>query len=118
MGLAVYTGFFETRADVMEDMKQTGHWPATYVSDESGELPLHWHDGDISGYVIEGSTYLLDSDGNRFDIKAGDKFEISAGTVHAEGEVKSRTVYIIGTAGPGSLREKLALHNPAEPFPG
>ena len=63
MGLTVQKKFFERREQVFEDLAQTGHWPTTFVSGASPELPLHWHDLDVSGYVIEGTTYLVDEAG-------------------------------------------------------
>ncbi len=112
MAIAVHKQFFSDIGDVYDDMKASGLWPATYVSDAAGELPLHWHEGDVTGYVMQGGTYLLDHTGARHDIIAGDKFEIAGGTIHAEGEVTERTVYLIGTATAGNLRDHLALKDP------
>jgi hypothetical protein len=39
----------------MEDIRDTGYWPTTFVSNKSPELPVHYH--DIIGYVIEGETH-------------------------------------------------------------
>ena len=47
MGLTVQKKFFERREQVFEDLAQTGHWPTTFVSGASPELPLHWHDLDV-----------------------------------------------------------------------
>ena len=49
MGMKVYKNYFETLTDVLDDMKQTGHWPTTYVSEPASELPLHQHDLDVTG---------------------------------------------------------------------
>ncbi len=114
MTITVHKGFFSDLADVYDDMKAAQIWPATYVSDAADELPLHWHEGDITGYVMEGGTYLLDDQGQRHNIVAGDKFEIAGGTVHAEGEVLARTVYLIGTTTAGNLRDHLALKDPKD----
>jgi len=54
--------FFENRKQVMADIAKTGFWPTTFISNRSPELPVHHHDHDIIGYVIEGETYLLDAD--------------------------------------------------------
>lgn len=115
MTLKVTKGFFQTREEVFEDLKKTGHWPTTYVSEGSPELPLHWHDLDVTGYVMSGGTYLLDEEGNRIDIGPGDKLELPAGSIHAEGEVTERTVYIVGTEHPGQLIEQLSLNKPDDP---
>jgi mannose-6-phosphate isomerase-like protein (cupin superfamily) len=115
MTLKVTKGFFTTRDEVLEDLKKTGHWPTTFVSGASAELPLHWHDLDVTGYVISGGTYLLDEFGNRTDIEPGDKLELPTGSIHAEGEVKETTVYIVGTETPGQLIEQLSLNDPADP---
>ena len=37
---------------------------------------------------MKGQGYILDGDGNRLCLNAGDKLVIPAGAVHAEGEVK------------------------------
>ena len=57
--LVVEKSYFENRAAVLEDIRDTGYWPTTFVSNQSPELPLHYHDHDIIGYVIEGETYML-----------------------------------------------------------
>ena len=87
MGLTVQKKFFERREQVFEDLAQTGHWPTTFVSGASPELPLHWHDLDVSGYVIEGTTYLVDEAGQHHALEPGDKLNIPRGTLHAEGAV-------------------------------
>ena len=101
--MKVHKGFFSTRAEVFDDLKKTGHWPTTYVSEPSPALPLHSHDLDVTGYVISGGTYVLDENGKRYDLEPGDKLEIPRGTVHAEGEVTRTTTYIVGTADAGQF---------------
>lgn len=115
MTLKVTKNFFTTREEVLEDLKKTGHWPTTFVSEVSPELPLHWHDLDVTGYVMSGGTYLLDENGDRIDIEPGDKLELPAGSIHAEGAVTQRTVYIVGTETPGQILEQLQLNDPADP---
>ena len=115
MTLKVTKNFFTTREEVLEDLKKTGHWPTTFVSEVSPELPLHWHDLDVTGYVMSGGTYLLDENGERIDIEPGDKLELPAGSIHAEGAVTKRTVYIVGTETPGQILEQLQLNDPADP---
>jgi len=109
MTFKIHKSFFSTREEVLEDLKETGHWPTTYVSEKSPELPLHWHNLDITGYVMSGGTYLLDEQGKRHDLDPGDKLEIPRGSLHAEGEVLVTTTYIVGTEVPGQLLEQLQM---------
>ena len=109
MTFKIHKSFFSTREEVLEDLKETGHWPTTYVSEKSPELPLHWHNLDITGYVMSGGTYLLDEQGMRHDLDPGDKLEIPRGSLHAEGEVLVTTTYIVGTEVPGQLLEQLQM---------
>ena len=113
--MKVHKNFFSTREEVMDDLKKTGHWPTTYVSGKSPELPLHWHDLDVSGYVMSGSSYVLDEHGVRFDIEAGDKLEIPRGSLHAEGEVKESVTYIVGTQFPGQFFEQFTMREIDDP---
>ena len=78
------------------------------------ELPLHWHDVDNCGYVLEGSSYVLDADGNHIPLSAGDKLVLPAGAVHAEGKVTERMVYIVGISRAANLFDALLpLRDPA-----
>ena len=113
--MKVHKGFFTTRAEVFDDLKKTGHWPTTYVSEPSPALPLHSHDLDVTGYVISGGTYVLDENGKRYDLEPGDKLEIPRGTVHAEGEVTQTTIYIVGTADAGQFFQQFAMRDPNDP---
>jgi len=78
------------------------------------ELPLHWHDVDNCGYVLEGKSYVLDENGERIPLGPGDKLIIPAGAIHAEGEVTERMVYIVGLPVAENLFDKLELLDPAE----
>ena len=118
MEFTVQKRFFDHREQVYEDLARTGHWPTTYVSSASPELPLHWHDLDVSGYVIEGTTYLVDEAGERHVLEPGDKLSIPRGVLHAEGAVDAEVIYIVGTQTPGSLRAQLALLDPEDPARG
>lgn len=113
--MKVYKQFFTTREEVLEDMKKTGHWPTTYVSGESPELPLHWHDLDVTGYVMSGKSYVLDEHGERLDIEPGDKLEIPRGCLHAEGEVTDTVTYIVGTEHPGVFFEQFTMREVDDP---
>ena len=63
MGIEIIRGFFATKEEALDDIKATGFWPTTFRSPASApgapELPPHWHDVDIHGYVIEGHTALM-----------------------------------------------------------
>ena len=115
MGMKVYKEFFTTREEVLDDMKKTGHWPTTFVSEPSEELPLHWHGLDVTGYVMSGGTYVLNEEGLRVDLEPGDKLEIPAGSLHAEGAVEQTTTYIVGTAEAGQFFEQFQLMDPDDP---
>ena len=96
MALEIRKDFFENRQEVLKDLMQTGFWPTTFVSGESPELPLHWHEVEVHTYVLEGETYIVDGEsGERLPVTAGDKIVIPTGTLHAEGIVESRVVYIV-----------------------
>ena len=115
MAMSVYKGFFSSREEVLDDLKKTGHWPTTYVSEASDELPLHWHALDVTGYVMTGGTYVLNEAGERVDLEPGDKLEIPAGSLHAEGAVKETTTYIVGTEVAGQFLEQFQLLDPNDP---
>ena len=110
--MRIEKGFFETKADVYRDMIETGFWPTTYRSNPSPELPVHWHDGDTIGYLVEGETYVLDENGNRCELSAGDKLIIPAGALHAEGEVTDPVTYIVTTEQCVSFFEAFRMLDP------
>ncbi len=98
---------FTTKEEVLADIAAQDLWPTTYVSERMEELPLHWHDVDNCGYVLEGSSYVLDEKGERVPLGPGDKLVLPAGAVHAEGEVTERMVYIVGISRPENLFDAL-----------
>ena len=98
---------FSTKGEALTDLAAQDLWPNTYVSERTEELPLHWHDVDNCGYVLEGSGYVLDVDGKRLELAAGDKLVLPAGAVHAEGQVTERMVWIVGISKPASLMDAL-----------
>lgn len=112
--MQVIHNFFSSKEEVLDDIKKLDLWPTTYVSDRMEELPLHWHDVDNCGYVLEGSSYVLNEKGERVALGPGDKLVIPAGAVHAEGEVSERMVYIVGITEAANLFDKLTLLDPAE----
>jgi len=116
--LVVQKGYFESREAALEDIRDTGFWPTTFVSEKSPELPIHYHDHDVIGYAMEGETYLLDEDGRRIPIGPGDRLLLPRGCWHAEGEVTGRMVYLVTLSEPIPLMEGLAPREPQGPFPG
>ncbi len=115
--LVVEKGYFGNRAEAMNDIRDTGYWPTTYVSQRSPELPLHYHDHDIIGYVIDGATYVLDEGEARVEIAAGDRLVIPKGAWHAEGEVVDPVIYIVTTREPVPFIEAVMPREPRGPFP-
>ena len=112
--MQVIHNFFTTKSEVLRDIDRLDLWPTTYVSERMQELPLHWHDVDNCGYVLAGSSYVIDENGERISLGPGDKLVIPAGALHAEGEVTERMVYIVGISEPANLLEKLAMLDPAD----
>ena len=101
MALEVLKGFFEKREEVFDDIKASGYWPATLVSQASPGLPVHWHDHNVHAYLIEGTTDFLDAETSiRYNVGPGDKVVIPARSTHAEGEITDRVVYILGLQEP------------------
>ena len=116
MRMEVKRGFFETREQVYDDLKKTGFWPTTFVSDAAPTLPVHWHEGEIHGYVIEGTPWVLDGETQeRVELRPGDKLILPPGSLHAEGESNETVVYIVALPEPGPLLEALAMHDPEDP---
>lgn len=114
--MTVEKHYFETHADVMSDIRETGYWPTTFISNESPELPVHYHDHDIIGYVMEGETYLLDEDEKKIAIGPGDRLVIPKGAWHAEGAVEDRVVYIVSLREAVPLMEGIMPREPRGPF--
>ncbi len=115
MAIQVHKHFFKEMSQVLDDIKSTGFWPRFLVSGPSPGLDTHWHDSDVHAYVMEGDTWFLDGEtGKQVDISAGDKLVVPARTLHAEGEVKTRVVYLIAIPEPVAEDKFLALHSPAE----
>ncbi|HUS42292.1 MAG TPA: cupin domain-containing protein [Ilumatobacteraceae bacterium] len=97
----------DTKEEVLADIARLDLWPTTYVSERMEELPLHWHDVDNCGYVLEGSSYFLDEHGHRVELGPGDKLVLPAGAIHAEGRVTERMIYIVGISKAGNLFDAL-----------
>lgn len=115
MPVEVHKKFFETKDQVLEDVKSTGFWPTTFVSRPSPPLDIHWHDLEVHAYVMSGSTWFLDAEiGVRHEVSAGDKLVIPARTLHAEGETTSNVIYIIALPDPGPFGQFLEQRRPEE----
>ena len=112
--MQVIHNFHTTKAEVLDDIKKLDLWPTVYVSDRMEELPLHWHDIDNCGYVMEGESYVINANGEQIPLKAGDKLQIPMGAIHAEGRVTKRMVYIVGISVPENLFDVLSLLDPSE----
>jgi len=116
MELQFYSGFFDSVADVLDDVKRNGTWPTTFVSGASEGLPVHWHEDEVHAYIMEGETDFLDAkSGIRTAVKAGDKVVVPAKMLHAEGAVQERVVYILALPRPLPPEEFLVMHEPVIP---
>lgn len=113
MSVQFFKGFFKTPAQVLDDIKSNETWPTTFVSGPSDGLPLHWHSDEVHAYIMEGETDFFDkTTGERTPVAAGDKIVVPARTLHAEGVVKDRVVYILALPRPLPGDEFLAMHEP------
>ena len=115
--LTIDHGFFTNHQEVMQDIAKTGFWPTTYVSKQSPELPVHDHDYDIIGYVLQGQGYLLDANETRIEINAGDRLNIPKGAAHAEGAVTGTMIYIVTVNEPVGLKRALTPRRLRGPMP-
>ncbi|KCZ90024.1 cupin domain-containing protein [Hyphomonas johnsonii] len=96
MALQFFQGYFTSLSEVMDDVKRNATWPTTFVSPPSPGLEPHWHADEVHAYIMEGETDFLDVDsGIRTPVSAGDKVVVPARTLHAEGAVKDKVVYIL-----------------------
>ena len=113
MAVEIHKGFFTSRVRVFDDLAESGLWLHTFITEASPALPLHWHDADIVGYLLEGETWLLDEGGRRLDFVKGDKFVLPRGTLHAEGETHGRMIYIVATSDTRPVNDFVKLLSPA-----
>lgn len=113
MTITIEHNAFSDRNDAMIDIQRCGTWPTTFVSGKSDGLQQHWHDHDVIAYVIEGETSFFDATQDaHLPIKTGDKVTIPRGTVHAEGPVEERIVYLLATPQAMKSRDFLKLQEP------
>lgn len=115
MSLEFYKAFFNSTAMVLDDVKRNGTWPTTFVSGPSEGLHVHWHKDEVHAYIMEGETDFLDAkSGVRTRVETGDKIVVPSKTLHAEGAVLDRVVYILALPRPVLPDEFLAMYNPEE----
>jgi len=111
--------FHDGLDDVLADLRQTGFWPSTFVSEPSPPPDVHWHDMDSHGYVMDGTTWILDGEsGERLSVEKGDKLMIPAGALHIEGEGEDTVTYIVATPTARNFWDAFALlpaDDPARP---
>jgi quercetin dioxygenase-like cupin family protein len=113
--LKFHMDFFNSTADVLDDVKKNGTWPTTFVSGPSEGLHVHWHEDEVHAYIMKGETDFLDAkSGKRTSVKAGDKIVVPARVLHAEGAVHEEVVYILALPRPLLPEKFLAMHNPDE----
>ncbi len=113
MAVEYYHQFFSSKEQVLDDIKKNGTWPTTFVSGATDGPPVHWHIDEIHAYIMEGETDFLDQQsGARTAVKAGDKIVVPARTLHAEGAIKDRVVYILALPQPRLSEEFLVLQDP------
>ena len=115
MSIEIQRGFFKTKTDVLNDIKQTGFWPTTNFSRPKPTVPVHWHSVDVQGYIFEGEAKLIDDVSNHeLRIGPGDKFTVCARTLHAECEAEGDVLMILALPEPGPLEKLLEQHTPEE----
>lgn len=115
MSVEIHKSFFADRQAVLDDVKATGFWPTTLASGPSPGREVHWHSEEVHAYVVEGKTSFLDATtGERHPVASGDKIVVPPRTLHAEGEVRERVVYIIAVPEAMPPDEFLKLRSPDE----
>ena len=106
----VHKNFHSGLADVMEDIAKTGFWPTTLVSKPSPPPHLHWHQMEAHGYVMEGTTWILDGETNqKLIVEPGDKLVIPPGALHIEGEGEGDVTYVVAVPTTQTLIEAFEL---------
>lgn len=113
MNISLSKQFFTSKKQVLDDISDLNLWPTTYVSGPSEGAPLHWHDYDVTVYIMEGTTDFLDgASSQRIEVSAGDKIVVPKDALHAEGAVTDRVVYIIGLPNAVFPEEFLQMREP------
>ena len=110
MGVVVHKNYFDGLRGALDDIAKDGYWPTTFVSDPSPPPDVHWHSCDVHGYVIDGTTWVLDGEtGQRLTVEPGDKLVIPAGALHIEGESQATVTYIVAVPTSRAFREVFRL---------
>ena len=94
--ISVLKQFHNGLNDVLADLQETGFWPTTFVSPPSDPPDIHWHDMETHGYVMDGTTWILDGEtGERLTVEPGDKLVIPPGALHIEGRSEGPVTYVV-----------------------
>ena len=108
--------FHHGLADVMQDIARTGFWPTTLVSPPSPPPDLHWHRMEAHGYVMNGTTWILDGEtGDKLTVEPGDKLIIPSGALHIEGQGEEDVTYIVAIPTTQTLMNAFELLPPDHP---
>jgi quercetin dioxygenase-like cupin family protein len=114
MSFEIHKHCFSGLDGALEEVRRLALWPTTILVEQAPEAELHWHAEDAHVYLVQGCMYYLDGAGNRYEIEAGDKISVPARTVHAEGEIRSRVVLLIGLPEPTPKGSFLLARSVAE----
>lgn len=110
MGVRVHKNFFNGLTEALADIAKDQYWPTTLISEPTPPPPVHWHDCEAHGYVMSGSTWILDgATGERLTIEPGDKLVIPAGALHIEGQGNETVVYIVAISEARSYADAFRL---------
>jgi quercetin dioxygenase-like cupin family protein len=80
-----------TEKRLMAAMEREGYEVAVYAYREGTEFPEHDHSQDKCDAVLEG-VFRVITDGVEYDLSAGDRIYLPAGTRHSAAVVGRRTV--------------------------
>lgn len=114
MSLIVEKAHFEGLAGALQAIAGKGLYPTTYATDHATAAELHWHNEEVLAYLVQGETYFLDGDNNRYPLQAGDLITVPARTVHAEGDIKEPVVMLIGLREALPMDRFLLPHDPGD----
>jgi mannose-6-phosphate isomerase-like protein (cupin superfamily) len=115
MPLQFFQGFFESRDQILDDVRDCQLWPHTYVATPTPGLDPHWHAQEVVIYLIEGQASFFDvSAGREYDMRPGDKLVIPPRALHSEGASEMQNVYIIATPSAMRVRDLLDMRSPQE----
>ena len=114
MNLIVEKKHFDGLNGALEDIKEKGLYPTTYATDHATAASLHWHSEEVLAYMIQGTTYFLDGDGQKHPVEAGDLVVVPARTLHAEGDINEPVVMLIGLREALPADRFLMVRDPAE----